>query len=134
MLSKKPCTMHSKAEWVFRKCRTLTRGVHCWSLPAQFSGFPYLLECDPDPLGPQHDEREPGYLGGRIKWKERLREVLPEAILHSSVYERFAAEAVQHFYERKPYRPLNLANHAKLLAYYQQAGPATPPGSQAGSR
>jgi uncharacterized protein (DUF2235 family) len=111
------------------------------NLPSEASPTGYGIKVDgrylmlrPDPLGPQHDEREPGYLGGRIKWKERLREVLPEAILHSSVYERFAAEAVQHFYERKPYRPLNLANHAKLLAYYQQAGPATPPGSQAASR
>lgn len=76
----------------------------------------------PDPLGPQHDEREPGYLRGRFKWTEGLREVQDEAILHSSVLARFAApEGVQHFYQRAAYRPPNLSGHQKVKQYYTAA-------------
>lgn len=77
------------------------------------------LTLHPDPLGPQHDEREPGYLRGRLKWTEGLREVQDEAILHSSVLARFAApRGVQHFYQRGDYRPPNLSGHAKVKQYY----------------
>ncbi|WP_426533045.1 phospholipase effector Tle1 domain-containing protein [Bradyrhizobium sp. McL0615] len=77
------------------------------------------LKLRPDPLGPQHDEREPGYLGGRFKWEEGLREVQDEAILHSTVLERLAAKnGVQHYYERLTYRPENLKNHLKVKQYY----------------
>ncbi|WFU34281.1 DUF2235 domain-containing protein [Bradyrhizobium brasilense] len=73
----------------------------------------------PDPLGPQHDEREPGYLRGRFKWTEGLRQVQEEAILHSSVLARFAAPGgVQHYYQRADYRPSNLSGHAKVKHYY----------------
>lgn len=72
----------------------------------------------PDPRGPQHDAREPGYLWGRIKWKEALRKIDHNAILHPTVYQRFAADKVQHFYEMKPYRPKNLAQHDQLKHYY----------------
>jgi uncharacterized protein (DUF2235 family) len=73
----------------------------------------------PDPLGPQHDEREPGYLRGRFKWTEGLRQVQDEAILHSSVLARFAApDGVQHFYRRADYRPPNLSAHTKVKQYY----------------
>ena len=34
----------------------------------------------PDPLGPQHDEREPGWFSGHFKWNEGLRDVQTEAI------------------------------------------------------
>ncbi|MDA9488841.1 hypothetical protein XI08_06375 [Bradyrhizobium sp. CCBAU 11361] len=75
----------------------------------------------PDPLGPQHDEREPGYLSGRFKWTEGLRQVQDEAILHSSVLARFSApEGVQHFYQRAAYRPPNLSRHQKVKQYYTQ--------------
>lgn len=77
------------------------------------------MTLNPDPLGPQHDEREPGYLRGRLKWTECLREVQDEAILHSSVLARFAApRGVQHFYQRGDYRPPNLSGHAKVKQYY----------------
>jgi uncharacterized protein (DUF2235 family) len=73
----------------------------------------------PDPLGSQHDEREPGYLRGRFKWSEGLRQVQDEAILHSSVLARFAAPGgVQHFYQRGDYRPANLSGHSKVKHYY----------------
>ena len=77
-----------------------------------------LLRLKPDALGQQHDEREPGYLRGRIKWKLRLRDIQAEAVLHSTVFERFAADRVQHFYASEPYRPHNLTQHLKLSAYY----------------
>lgn len=77
------------------------------------------LKLNPDPLGPQHDAREPGYLAGRFKWTEGLRQVEDGAILHSSVLVRFAAaDGVQHFYERTDYRPSNLRNHGKTKQYY----------------
>jgi hypothetical protein len=77
------------------------------------------LKLHPDPLGPQHDEREPGYLGDRFKWDEGLREVKDEAILHSTVLERFAAEGgVQHYYQQMPCRPENLRSHTKVKKYY----------------
>lgn len=65
---------------------------------------------------PQHDAREPGYFWGRLRWKE----IRPDAVLHSSVYKRFAAEKVQHYYEAKAYRPENLSKHGKLQQYYRQ--------------
>ena len=76
------------------------------------------LHLNPGARGPQHDAREPGYLGGRFKYAKALRKIDPNAILHPSVYERFAADEVQHFYEMKPYRPDNLATHDKLTQYY----------------
>jgi len=79
-----------------------------------------FLQLNPDARGPQHDAREPGYLWGRLKWPKALREIDPDAILHRTVYERFAADKVQHFYEMKPYRPENLMNHENLQQYYSK--------------
>jgi uncharacterized protein (DUF2235 family) len=78
-----------------------------------------ILQLHPDPCGPQHDAREPGCFGGRLKWPKGLREVQAVAVLHPSVYDRFAAEKVQHFYQEQPYRPENLSNHEKLEQYYK---------------
>ena len=72
----------------------------------------------PDACGPHHDAREPGYLWGWIKWPKALRKIDHNAILHATVYERFAVAKVQHFYEMKPYRPENLSEHNKLKQYY----------------
>jgi uncharacterized protein (DUF2235 family) len=73
---------------------------------------PLLLQLRPDPLGPQHDEREPGFWG--VRWPKGLRRVDPEAILHSSVYARSAAVRVPHFYSTEEYSPENLADHIKF--------------------
>lgn len=79
------------------------------------------LRLHPDPLGPQHDEREPGWFGGRFRWPEGFRDVQPEAALHSTVLERFAGnDGVQHYYERSPYRPPNLSEHSKVKNYYAE--------------
>jgi uncharacterized protein (DUF2235 family) len=77
-----------------------------------------FLQLRPDALGPQHDAREPGWFGGRLKWTKALREIDPDAILHPSVYDRFAADKVLHFYQMEPYRPENLSEHEKLKQYY----------------
>jgi hypothetical protein len=74
----------------------------------------------PDPRGPRHDAREPGYFGGRIKWRKALRKIDSNAVLHPPVYERFAADKVQLFYEMKPYRPENLSEHERLRHYYPE--------------
>jgi len=76
------------------------------------------LQLRPDPRGAQHDAREPGYLWGMLKWTKALRKIDSDAILHPSVYERFAADKVPHFYEVKPYRPENLADHKNLTQHY----------------
>jgi hypothetical protein len=76
---------------------------------------PSLLQLRPDPLGPQHDEREPGFVCG-IRWPKGLRRVDPEAILHSSVYVRASAKRVPHFYEFREYSPDNLIDHVKFQA------------------
>jgi hypothetical protein len=76
------------------------------------------LQLNPDSLGPQHDEREPGYLWGKFKWAKALRQIDHNAILHRSVKDRFAAAAVQHFYQLQPYRPVNLSGHDDLKQYY----------------
>jgi hypothetical protein len=77
-----------------------------------------FLRLMPDACGPQHDAREPGYFGGSFKWTKALRKVDHNALLHASVYERFAAGKVQHFYEKKAYRPENLSEHDRLKQYY----------------
>jgi hypothetical protein len=33
------------------------------------------LKLRPDPLGPQHDEREPGYVRGHFKWSRDIRSI-----------------------------------------------------------
>jgi hypothetical protein len=76
------------------------------------------LHLNIDPRGPQHDAQEPGWFGGRLRWARSLRKFDPDAILRPSVYDRFGADKVQHFYEMKPYRPKNLANHNNLKRYY----------------
>jgi uncharacterized protein (DUF2235 family) len=73
---------------------------------------PLLLQLRPDPLGPQHDEREPGLFGR--KWPKGLRTVEPVAMLHSSVYERAAVDQVPHFYDRRKYNPDNLSDHIEF--------------------
>ena len=77
-----------------------------------------FLHLNPDPCGPQHDAREPGYLWGWIKYTKGLRPVDPDAVLHPTVYTRFAAASVQHYYAMQPYRPDNLSKHEKLKQYY----------------
>ena len=60
----------------------------------------------------------------RWTWEVKPREINAEAPLHSSVFERFAAEdGVLHYGLRAPYRPANLSAHANLEKFYE----GTPP-------
>jgi hypothetical protein len=73
---------------------------------------PLLLQVRPNALGPQHDEREPGFFGR--KWPRGLRTIQPVAKLHSSVYARAFAEKVLHFYDHRKYDPENLSGHIEF--------------------
>ncbi len=52
-------------------------------------------------------------------WKEKIRTEVLGAMLHASVYERFALSAVQQCDQLEPYRPTALRAHPKLAARYQ---------------
>ncbi|MGB7172082.1 MAG: DUF2235 domain-containing protein [Candidatus Acidiferrales bacterium] len=103
-------------EWMVRAAENLPDGTTPNGNGIKVdSGF---LHLNPDLRGPQHDAREPGYVWGLIKYTKGLRPVNPDAVLHPTVYARFAAASVPHFYEMKPYRPENLSEHEKLKQYY----------------
>lgn len=104
-------------EWMVHAARNLPDGKAPDGYGIKVDGG--CLKLNPDPFGQQHDEREPGWFNGRFRWKARLREIQSGAVLHASVYDRFAANGgVQHFYVRADYRPKNLSGHSKLGQYY----------------
>jgi hypothetical protein len=73
------------------------------------------LSLFPDATGPQHDERQSSlfrYTRGKARF------VPPEAVLHPSVMDRFAAADVLHYNVLKPYRPENLRGHGGTSAFY----------------
>lgn len=90
----------------------------------------------PDAAGIQHDERKAAVseadwfmrllrgLFGRDfgVWPAGVRTVPPDAPLHSSVLERFAARSVVHYDVAKPYRPENLSGHEAVARYYRPGG------------
>lgn len=63
--------------------------------------------------GPQHDECRVGirFFGMRFRWREKLRDVPPDAPLHPSVLDRLTAKGVLMFDEERPYRPQVLTSH-----------------------
>ncbi len=90
------------------------------------------LVTSPDPLGLQHSERtsmlnsQPTLLRfltrRRMVWRQASREIHPEAKLHPSVMQRFAAPYVPQMGEVKPYRPESLRDHRKARKYYNDIG------------
>ena len=106
-------------EWMVHAAENFPTATH--RMLTESRSTDSFLKLHPDPCGPQHDATEPEYFGGRVNWWTKAsREINPNAILHPSVYDRFAAEKVQHFYAIQPYRPENLSNHEKLKQYYPQ--------------
>ena len=103
-------------EWMVTLPRIFPTATTPNGTGSRWTGGFYKL--NPDAVGPQHDAREPGNFGGHFKWAKALRKIDPDAKLHPSVYERFAADKVEHFYELKPYRPENLSGHENLKQYY----------------
>jgi uncharacterized protein (DUF2235 family) len=79
-----------------------------------------LLRLFLDPSGPQHDEQKSGWF-----WKKQLRPIkTTQAILHRSVYQRFAAAGVVQYDKIAPYRPENLREQNDLSSYYTGQGTA----------
>jgi hypothetical protein len=67
----------------------------------------------PDPAGPQHNEQ-------KNSWLEFGLRKLPgtEAIMHKSVYRRFAAGSVVLFDTTGKYIPANMSAHVDFAQYY----------------
>jgi hypothetical protein len=64
-----------------------------------------------------HDECMVG-IGGIPLYYQRDRDVLPGAILHSSVYERLEMDNVRNFTSYGAYRPAPLRNHEKAKRFF----------------
>lgn len=77
-----------------------------------------VLRVTPDPLGLQHDEAKSSIFRFAAK---RTRAPLPDAPLHPSVVDRFAASEVLQYDEMKPYRPDGLRHHSMVKQYYPDA-------------
>jgi uncharacterized protein (DUF2235 family) len=79
---------------------------------------PSVLRLFGSPGGVQHDEVKAGLglvttLVGRT-WEQKYRELVHEATMHPSVYERFDLEQVLLYDELRPYRPDSLKEHVEL--------------------
>jgi hypothetical protein len=72
-----------------------------------------VLRLHPDPGGGQHDEQKGSWLTLGLR-------KLPgtKAIMHKSVYKRFAVGPVVLFDETGYYRPKNMNEHVDFLQYY----------------
>jgi hypothetical protein len=86
-----------------------------------------VLCLHPDASGPQHDEQKGSLM------RRGLRKLPgPEAIMHKSVYQRFAVGPVVLFDKIDAYRPQNMREHVDFIQYFnpkeknpQPANPAT---------
>ncbi|WP_346730941.1 DUF2235 domain-containing protein [Bradyrhizobium sp. 132] len=88
-----------------------------------------VLRLHPDPAGVQHDEQKGGFL------KFGLREIKNnKAVMHKSVYRRFAAGPVVLFDQIGAYRPTPMKDHVDFVQYFDPANadpkPADPEKSQ----
>jgi hypothetical protein len=88
-----------------------------------------VLRLHPDPAGVQHDEQKGRFL------KFGLREIKNDkAVMHKSVYRRFAAGPVVLFDKIGAYRPLPMKSHVDFVQYFDpniaDPKPADPETSQ----
>jgi hypothetical protein len=72
-----------------------------------------VLRLHPDASGPQHDEQKGSLLTYGLRKLPG-----PEAIMHKSVYRRFAAGPVVLFDRINQYRPANMSQHVDFVQYY----------------
>jgi hypothetical protein len=72
-----------------------------------------VLRLHPDPAGPQHNEQKNSWLALGLRKLPGL-----EAIMHKSVYRRFAAGPVVLFDTIGNYRPANMNEHVDFVQYY----------------
>lgn len=78
-----------------------------------------FLRSYPDATAMQHDEAKSSVF--RFA-RRRVRAPLPQARLHPSVLERFAAPEVLHYDEMRPYRPEGLRLHELTRRFYEVGG------------
>jgi uncharacterized protein (DUF2235 family) len=88
-----------------------------------------VLRLHPDPAGVQHDEQKGGFL------KFGLRQIKnAKAVMHKSVYRRFAAGPVVQFDRLSAYRPTPMKSHVDFVQYFDPDNvdpkPADPETSQ----
>ena len=88
-----------------------------------------VLRLHPDPAGVQHDEQKGSFLPfGQRDIKNN------KAVMHKSVYRRFAAGPVVLFDRLEAYRPKNMRNHVDFVQYFDpnnaKPQPADPETSQ----
>ena len=85
------------------------------------------LQLNPDPFGPQHDEREPGYFGGALQVgrKGTARSSPARSCIRRSTSGSMRPTASRISTAARPYRPTNLSDHEKLAKYYP-AAPTAP--------
>jgi hypothetical protein len=76
---------------------------------------PAVLRCYPDATAMQHDECKSSIF--RFV-RPKIRAAMPDAPLHPTVLERFAAGEVLHYDVSAKYRPETLKHHQKVKAYY----------------
>jgi hypothetical protein len=72
------------------------------------------------------DRRTPRFLRwltSHLNWKEKVREIKPDALVHDTVKQRFALPSVVQCASSGSYRPLALANHQEFKAFYPRAQP-----------
>jgi hypothetical protein len=84
-----------------------------------------VLRRYPDPAGPQHNEQKNSWLPFGLRKLPG-----PRAIMHKSVYRRFATGPVVLFDTTGKYRPANMSEHVDFVQYYdpnnQNPKPADP--------
>ena len=86
------------------------------------------LHMYPDPAGIQHSEvealkdKKPGFWPHFLwpKWSEKPRIEARGAPKHPSVEQRFKTNVVQHYDQRRPYRPETLRKDAALNQYFDE--------------
>lgn len=90
---------------------------------------PTVLQLHPAPSGPQHDEQKGGFLTFGLRTIKNSK-----AIMHKSVYRRFAAGPVVLFDKLDHYRPIPMQNHVDFVQYFDpkisDPKPADPETSQ----
>jgi hypothetical protein len=72
-----------------------------------------VLRLHPDPSGPQHNEQKNSWLALGLRKLPSTR-----AIMHKSVYRRYAAGPVVLFDTTGKYRPANMSEHVDFVQYY----------------
>jgi Uncharacterized alpha/beta hydrolase domain (DUF2235) len=81
------------------------------------------------------DRRTPRFLRwltSYLNWKEKVRKIKPDALVHDTVKQRFALPSVVQCASSGSYRPPALANHPEFMAFYPhpvEESTSAPPGT-----